>query len=85
MGSQPCCDLGLAFLTLDLCILEERTQQEVVFREVRVSTSNLTTPPKKNRGQDTGSSTCEKRGGNSSRGCCWAPSLCIGVTLTHTL
>ena len=67
MGSQPCWDLGLTFLTLDLCILEERTQQEMVFREVRVSTSNLTTPPKKNR--DTASS--------SSRGCCWAPSLCI--------
>eukprot|EP00069_Balaena_mysticetus_P002825 bmy_16109T0 len=50
----PC----LASLTLDLYVLEERPQQEVVFREVRVSTSNVTIPPRKNRGQDTASGAC---------------------------
>lgn len=52
----PC----LASLTLDLYVLEERPQQEVVFREVRVSTSNVTTPPRKYRGQDTASGAWER-------------------------
>lgn len=35
---------------MDLYVWEERTQQEVAFRGVRVSPSTLTLPPRKDRG-----------------------------------